>query len=108
VVIIGNSQKSISDSLHRKKAIGLAAEELKIEFERNPDYLKYVLDLTLCKKEFNRGYRVIPIHFEQLVVLSPAIHQILHYRDWFIQTKHLKLSKYLVDEIIVAFSFTYN
>jgi hypothetical protein len=109
VVIIGNSQKSISDSLHRKKAIGLAAEELKIRFECNPEYLKYVLDLTLCMKDFNGRYCVIPVHFfEQLVDLSPAIHHILHYQDWFLQTKHLKLLKYLVDEIIVAFSFTSN
>jgi hypothetical protein len=109
VVIIGNSRKSISDSLHQKKTIGLAAEELKIRFERNPEYLKYILDLTLCTKDFNGRYRVIPVHFEQLVDLSPAaIHYILHYRDWFLQTKHLKLSKCLVDEIIVAFSFTNN
>jgi hypothetical protein len=108
VVIIGNSQKSIFNSLHRKKTIGLAAKELKIRFERNPDYLKYVLDSTLCTKDFNGRYRVILVHFEQLVDLSPAIHHILHYRDWLLQTKHLKLSKYLVDEIIVAFTFTNN
>jgi hypothetical protein len=108
VVIIGNSQKSISDSLHRKKPTGLAAEELKIRFERNPEYLKYVLDLTLCTKEFNGRYWVIPVLFEQLVGLSPAIHHILHYRDWFHQTHHLQLSKFLVDKIIVAFSFTSN
>jgi hypothetical protein len=108
VVTTGNSQKSISDSLHQKKIIGLAAKELKIQFERNPEYLKYVLDLTLCTKDFNGCYRVIPVHFERLVDLSPAIHPILHYRDWFLQTKHPKLSKYLVDEIIVAFSFTNN
>jgi hypothetical protein len=72
VLVIGNSQKSISDSLHWKKTIGLAAEELKIRFERNPEYLKYVLDLTLCTKEFNGRYRVIPVYFEQLVDLSPG------------------------------------
>jgi hypothetical protein len=86
----------------------LAAEELKIRFERNPEYLKYVLDLTLCTKDFNGRYCVLPVHFKQLVDLSPAIHHMLHYRDWFLQTKYLKLSKYLVDDIIVAFSFTNN
>jgi hypothetical protein len=99
VVIISYSQKSISDSLHRKKTIRLAAEELKIRFECNPEYLKYVLDLTLCMKDFNGRYPVIPVHFEQLVDLSPAIHHILHYRDWLLQTKHLKLSNYLVDDL---------
>jgi hypothetical protein len=74
----------------------LAAEELKIRFEPNPECLKYVLDSTLCTKEFNDRCS------------SPAIHHILHYRDWFHQTHHLQLSKFLVDEIIVAFSFTNN
>jgi hypothetical protein len=40
VLIIGNSQKSISDALHwHKKGIGLAANEYMRRFECYPDYL---------------------------------------------------------------------
>jgi hypothetical protein len=108
VGIIGNSWKSISDSLHQGKGIGLAATELMNRFEEHPDDLKYVLDSTLCPANYNGRYRAIPVHFEQLLDLSPAIHHILHYRDWFLQTKQKKLSKYLVDEMIVSFGFTNN
>jgi hypothetical protein len=79
IVIIGNSRKSISDSLYRGKGIGLAANELMHRFEEHQDYLKYVLNSTLCPANFNGRYHVISVHFDQLVDLSPAIHHILHY-----------------------------
>ena len=92
VVIIGNSRKSISDALHRRQGIGSAANELMRRFEEHPDYLKYVLASTFCPVNYNGRYRVIPVHFVQLVDLSPAIHHILHSPDWFLQSKQLVFS----------------
>jgi hypothetical protein len=66
------------------------------------------LKTTLCPRNFNDPYRVIPVHFEQLLDLSPAIHHILEYRDWLSKSKQVQMSKYLVDEMIVAFAFTNN
>jgi hypothetical protein len=108
VVIIGNSRKSISDALHRRLGIGKAADVLMRRFDRNPEYIKSVLKSTLCPRNFKDPYRVIPVHFEQLVDLSPAIFHILQYRDSLVQAKGLKLSKYLVAEMIVSFAFINN
>ena len=108
VFFVANSRKSISESLQRRHGIGAAADELLLRFDRHPDHLKYVSRASLCPLDYPGKYRVTPIHFEQTVDISPLLFHLFKIRDWLWSSMSKKISKYLCDEIVYAFSLTNN
>jgi hypothetical protein len=108
VFFIANSHKSISEALKRRDGIGSAADKLLGWFDQQPKHMKYVTLASLCPMDYPGRYRVVPVHFDLTVDLSPLLFHLFKICDWLWRAKSKNISKYLWDEMIFAFSLTNN
>jgi hypothetical protein len=90
VFFIANSRKSISEALKRRAGIGWAADELLGRFDQQPEHMKYVTPASLCPMDYPGRYRVVPVHFEPAVDLSPLLFHLFKIRDWLWRAKSIK------------------
>jgi hypothetical protein len=86
-VFIANSRKFISEALKRRNRISLAARKLLGPFDQQPEHMKYVTPASLCPMDYPGRYRVVPVHFEPMVDLSPLLFHLFKIRDWLWRAK---------------------
>ena len=101
-VITSNWKKSISDVYNREDVIGSAAEYIVDRYRKTEDYLRIVTSDTLCQDDHGSPYRVIPIHRDPFVHLSPVLYSVDRLRRFLLSELGVKMSVYLRDEMIVS------
>jgi hypothetical protein len=101
-VITANWKKSVSDLQHRTDVISLAADFIIQQLLVTPKHLLTVTADTFCSDNEPKGYRVLPIHTDPFVHLSPLIYSICRLRRFLSDVVGIRMSSYLRDEMITA------
>ena len=108
--IIGTSRKSIGDSMIRSHKMGLAVHRMLDYVKSMPTELVHITPATFeCPKDSGIDWFIKPIHCQTTVHLSICVNGILAVDCALHSLKEgQKLSRYLVLEMIYAFTRTNN
>jgi hypothetical protein len=101
-VMTANWKKSVSDLDRRTGVINQAAQYIIDQLIATPEHLLKVTPETLCPPDALGDYRLLPIHTDPFVHLSPLIFSICRLRKFLWEVLQLRMSAYLRDEMIVA------
>jgi hypothetical protein len=95
-------KKSVSSRFLREKHIGDAAARLVGIYNDSPHYLREVTPDTFCHPNIQQDYRLIPIHYDPLVHLSPLLFSIDRLRTFLYEEMNFRMSVFLVYEMVHA------
>jgi hypothetical protein len=107
IVVSATTRSSIEEYHARQGCIGNATNILIEKYKTHPDHQRLVIPASLCPNAINGDHRVVPIHFDTLVFLSPLlwhVHKMRRY--WYGRGK--RMSSYLATEMLVGFFKTNN
>jgi hypothetical protein len=107
IVLSATTRTSIEEYYTRKGCIGRATDLLIQKYQEHPESQRVVIPATLCPADIKGDHRVVPIHFDTLVFLSPLLWHV-HRMRRFWASRNQEMSLFLATEMLVGFFKTNN
>jgi hypothetical protein len=107
IVLSATTRSSIEEFYTRKGCIGRATDLLIKKYQEHPESQRLVVPASLCPKDIEGDHRVVPIHFDTLVFLSPLLWHV-HRMRRFWASRNQEMSLFLATEMLIGFFKTNN